>query len=164
MSRRQAGDGAASAWSIEAVDHRSDAIARQIERHLLQALARQNRQATNERATFAARDVDGRLIGGATVATAYGWLQVKTLWVDEAHRRHGIGRALLQAAIVFGTERACHGCWLDTSSVEGGAFYRSLGFEPFAELANGQGQFPDEHRRWFLQRPLLQSGDGTTEA
>lgn len=130
------------------------AVARQIEQELLASLARINRQNVNLRRTFVIRDREGQLVAGLTCSTAYGWLRVEALWVADDFCARGIGRELMNAAEAFGREQGCHSAWLDTSNADAHAFYRRLGYTVFGELANGEGRFPAEHRRWFLQQRL----------
>ena len=140
---------------LSAVEASCDpAVTAEIERNLLASLARLNRQSANLRRTFVIYDHDGDLLAGLACSTAYGWLHVETLWVADAHRGQGLGRKLMATAESFGRDQACHGAWLETSSADAFAFYRKLGYSLFGELANGEGRFPVEHHRWFLQRKL----------
>jgi GNAT superfamily N-acetyltransferase len=59
------------------------------------------------RLALAARDETGRLVGGVYGSTAWQWLFVDLLWVDEPWRRQGIGRRLLGAAEAVARERGC---------------------------------------------------------
>ena len=129
-------------------------IAHEIEQQLIASLSRINRQTGNHRQTFYLRDQLGRLVAGLTCSTAYGWLHIETLWVEDSMHARGFGRALMAAAEAFGRDKGCHGAWLDTSNADAFAFYRRLGYSVFGELINGEGRFPAEHRRWFLQRSL----------
>lgn len=68
-------------------------MAGQIETELLRSVAEVNTQTTNEQIAQPARDADGRLVGGARVATSYGLLLVKLVWVVDSHRGTGLARA-----------------------------------------------------------------------
>src|SRR5204863_4299308 len=56
-----------------------------------------------------ARDADKKIIGGlvAHVQSGWKWMHVHRLWVDESHRRAGIGRLLLEAAETEARKRGC---------------------------------------------------------
>src|SRR5262249_54530709 len=59
------------------------------------------------------RDGDGRVVGGLTGTTVWGWLQVTLVWVDAALRRRRHGTALLRVAEAEAIRRGCHHAWLD---------------------------------------------------
>ena len=125
--------------------------ARRLEAALLEELRADLPQATNGSLTLV-EEVEGRVVAGLTGRTSYGWLHVDVLWVARAARRQGHGRRLMQAALDEARAMRCHGVWLDTSNPAACAFYLALGFEDFGCLANGDGQHPETHRRWFLRR------------
>ena len=80
------------------------------------------------------RDARGGVIGGLIGETNKGWLFVKALWVDEAHRREGFGGQLLAAAESAARERGCIGVYLDTYSYQARPFYEKAGYAVFGEL------------------------------
>ncbi len=125
-----------------------------VEMELLASLAQSSIQAENSDLVISARDGTGNIIAGMTASTSYGWLLIKTLWVREEDRGNGIGRKLVEAAHNAGRKVSCHAAWLDTSSAEARDFYTGLGYEVFGELANAPGQFPEDHKRWFMKRNL----------
>ncbi|WP_299615756.1 GNAT family N-acetyltransferase [Pelagibius sp.] len=129
-------------------------VAETVETELLKALHAAQPQAENASFVLAARDPQGALVGGLTGTTSYGWLLVKTLWVDETQRGQGLGRALMDRAEERARQARCHGAWLDTSNPDAMAFYARLGYELFGELANTNGQQPTGHRRWFMRKTL----------
>ena len=59
------------------------------------------------RVTFFLRDGDGAICGGLDGNTYWGWLFVRQLWVDSAHRRSGHGTALMLAAEHEAASRGC---------------------------------------------------------
>jgi ribosomal protein S18 acetylase RimI-like enzyme len=63
------------------------------------------------------------------------WAVVENVVVAEAHRRQGIGRALMQAAMGQARQAGCYKVQLTSGKHRDGAhaFYRSLGFEAIAE-------------------------------
>ncbi len=152
MQNQKPGEAAREPGVIEITD--DPEAAQQIERELLASLARINRQSANLRQSFAVKDRSGQLIAGLTCSTAYGWLHVEALWVDDPHCGQGFGRNLMNAAETFGGDEGCHSVWLDTSNPGAAAFYQALGYTVFGELKNGEGNDRPEHRRWFLQRRL----------
>lgn len=125
-----------------------------IETELLRSLREDLLQAENTSFVLSARDAEGRLIGGLVASTSYGWLLVKELWVDKAHRGRSLGRSLMARAEEKARSIGCHGAWLDTSNPDARAFYARLGYEAFGYLANAAGQHPETHRRWFMKKAL----------
>src|SRR5438874_7280495 len=63
----------------------------------------------NSMLMIGARDVDKKIIGGlvANLQPGWKWMTVQRLWVDESHRRVGIGRLLLDAAEKEAQKRGC---------------------------------------------------------
>ncbi|MEM7461374.1 MAG: GNAT family N-acetyltransferase [Pseudomonadota bacterium] len=129
-------------------------ISAQVERELLSALGDANQQAVNSSIVLSARDDSGKLIGGITASTSYGWLLIKTLWVRDEHRGAGIGRLLVEKMQDCGKDADCHAAWLDTSNLDAKYFYARLGYEVFGTLENIEGQFPAGHKRWFMKKNL----------
>lgn len=136
------------------IDDETVNVADVIETELLSSLAVQLPQSRNHRWVLAARDDQNTLVGGITAHTSYGWLLIKTLWVNQDFRRQGVGRRLVDAMEKRARVAGCHAAWLDTSSPDARRFYAELGYEIFGELANTPGQFPETHQRWFMKRPL----------
>ena len=75
-----------------------------------------------------AREADGTVVGGAVGRRWGACAELQQLWVDEAHRRRGIGAALVRA---FERQAATHGCrhfYLETFSFQAPKFYEALGY------------------------------------
>ena len=96
------------------------------------------------------RDSAGAVGGGFLGYAGLGWLNVATLWVDEALRGCGHGRALLEAGEALGRERGCAHAFLFTYSFQAPDFYRALGYREFAALED----FPAGAQRLFFRKDL----------
>ena len=75
-----------------------------------------------------ARSDTGEVIGGALGRRWGEACELQQLWVAPAHRRQGIGSALVRA---FEARARAHGCsafYLETFSFQVPALYRSLGY------------------------------------
>ncbi len=59
----------------------------------------------------------------------WGNLHIKYLVTHKAHRRRGIGKALMEHAFVFGKENGAHSAFVETMSFQAPGFYQKLGFE-----------------------------------
>jgi ribosomal protein S18 acetylase RimI-like enzyme len=77
------------------------------------------------------------------------WLFVEALWVDDAWRRRGIGRALLAQAEAHAVAAHCHSAWPDTFQARD--FYQALGYRQFGAL----DEYPDGQTRYFLCKRLV---------
>jgi GNAT superfamily N-acetyltransferase len=95
------------------------------------------------------RDGD-TVVGGLSGFTAWGWLYVQWLWLDDTHRGQGLAGDMLTAAEAEARTRGCHGAWIDTFSPVALKVYRRLGYQPFGELPD----FPIGRTRTFLRKAL----------
>jgi GNAT superfamily N-acetyltransferase len=96
------------------------------------------------------RGEDGRLMGGISGHTAWGWLYVRWLWLDEAQRGKGLAAAMLAAAEAEARTRGCHGSYIDTFNPVALKVYQRAGYRPFGELPD----FPKGRTRTFLSKAL----------
>ncbi|NPD68491.1 GNAT family N-acetyltransferase [Lichenicola cladoniae] len=101
------------------------------------------------------RDAGGRVIGGARCVVLWQWLLVNWLWVEEAHRRSGLGSDLLRRAEQAGIAEGCTGAMLNTFSFQAPDFYRSHGYAVFGKL----GDFPVRHTRYWMSKALAPTVD-----
>ena len=109
---------------------------------------------------LAARDESGAVIGGLVGQTGWRWLHVELLWVDESHRRRGIGAALLRAAERAAAARGCRHVDLDTFDFQARPFYERLGYSVFGV----QDDYPPGHRRYYLRRTIADAPDTGTSS
>jgi GNAT superfamily N-acetyltransferase len=93
---------------------------------------------------------DNKLVGGISGYTAWGWLYVQWLWLDDTHRGQGLAGRMLAAAEAAAKARGCHGSYIDTFSPVALKVYRRAGYVPFGALED----FPKGRTRTFLQKPL----------
>jgi GNAT superfamily N-acetyltransferase len=96
------------------------------------------------------RGATGTLHGGLSGYTAWGWLYVQWLWLDEVHRGQGLAGELLRAAEAEARSRGCHGSYIDTFNPVALKVYERAGYVPFGTLP----EFPKGRTRTFLQKPL----------
>ncbi|MEJ8308311.1 GNAT family N-acetyltransferase [Agrobacterium larrymoorei] len=93
---------------------------------------------------------DGALLAGVSGYTAWGWLYVQWLWVDESLRGQQIAGRMLAAAEDEARARGCYSAWIDTFNPVAEKAYRRQGYEVFGELPD----FPIGRTRKFLKKPL----------
>ena len=89
------------------------------------------------------------LVGGLSGVISWGWLFVDALWVDEAARAQGAGRALMARAEAHAAAEGCHAAWLDTFQARG--FYEAIGYVVFGALE----EYPEGQTRYFLRKRLV---------
>ena len=96
------------------------------------------------------RDIDGKVIGGLSGYTAWGWLFTQWLFIPETLRGEGMAGKLLSQAEQEARTRGCHGAWIDTFSPVARKAYMRQGYEIFGELP----EFPKGRTRTFLRKAL----------
>ena len=96
------------------------------------------------------RDETGRLVGGISGYTAWGWLYVQWLWLEQGQRGKGLAGQMLAAAEGEAKVRGCHGSYIDTFNPVALRTYSRAGYVPFGELKD----FPKGRTRTFLSKPL----------
>ncbi|TGP20026.1 MULTISPECIES: GNAT family N-acetyltransferase [unclassified Mesorhizobium] len=96
------------------------------------------------------RDDAGAIVAGISGYTAWGWLYVQWLWVDERLRGRRIAAGMLEAAEREALARGCQAAWIDTFNPTAAKVYQRQGYQPFGTLAD----FPVGRSRIFLQKKL----------
>ena len=81
-----------------------------------------------------ARESSGLVVGGAVGRTWGTCCELQQLWVEQAHRRQGIGAHLVRELERHAKTRGCHTFYLETFSFQAPALYRSLGYKVKLEL------------------------------
>jgi ribosomal protein S18 acetylase RimI-like enzyme len=94
------------------------------------------------------RDADGAIVGGLTATAVLDWLFIEFLHVNETHRGHDHGRALMAEAEVYARANDLAGIWLDTFAFQARGFYEKLGFSVFGVIED----HPRGSARYFLQK------------
>jgi GNAT superfamily N-acetyltransferase len=93
------------------------------------------------------RDETGAIHGGLIAHIWGGWLHLDYLWVDEAHRKHGYGKQLVQRALDEAHNQHCRGAYLTTFTFQARPFYERFGFEVVAEVPD----YPPGHTYYFMR-------------
>jgi GNAT superfamily N-acetyltransferase len=106
------------------------------------------------------RDTDGRVTGGLSGYTAWGWLFTQLLYIPEGERGKGLAGKILSRAEDEAAGRGCHCAWIDTFNPQALRAYLRQGYEIFGELPD----FPKGSTRTFLRKALVQrQGSGEPE-
>ena len=93
----------------------------------------------------------GNIIAGILGGTYWGWMHIDILWVDENHRKQGLGSQLLNAAESEAIKRGCHSVHVDTMSWQAPEFYKKHGYEIISEL----NDIPNGNKKYHLIKKLI---------
>ena len=93
----------------------------------------------------------GNIIAGILGGTYWGWMHIDILWVDENHRKQGLGTQLLKAAESEAINRGCHSVHVDTMSWQAPDFYKKHGYEIISEL----NDIPNGNKKYHLIKKLI---------
>ena len=96
------------------------------------------------------RDDTGTIVAGISGYTAWGWLYVQWLVVDDSQRGRGLAGQMLAAAEAEALARGCHSAHIDTFSPQALRVYERAGYAVFGELPD----FPKGRTRSFLAKRL----------
>lgn len=102
---------------------------------------------------LAAWALDGdRLLGGCVGRSedVWHWLTVDTMWVDDALRGTGLGRALLASVEDQARARGCRWAKVNTWDFQAPVFYESCGYEVYAREVD----YPPGHVNHLMRKDL----------
>ena len=122
----------------------------QIEDWLYEYNRRMVGQHNGRKLGFAAVDRHSAQVGAIA---GYSWArmaEIKQLWVAETHRGRGLGRSLLETAVVEASARDCRLVWVMTYDFQAPGLYERCGFERVAELLD----WPPGHTHIILRLHL----------
>jgi GNAT superfamily N-acetyltransferase len=97
------------------------------------------------------RDTNGKVTGGLSGYTAWGWLFTQLLYIPEGERGKGLAGKILAKAEEEAARRGCHSAWIDTFNPQALRAYLRQGYEIFGELPD----FPKGGTRTFLRKVLV---------
>ena len=82
------------------------------------------------------RDLQGRVIGGLTADTYWGWLDIDDFWLAEPLRGHGLGTQMIAAVEKEAVRRGCRQAQVKTFSFQAQHFYEKCGYRVVGMLEN----------------------------
>ena len=91
------------------------------------------------------------LIGGMTAFLSWNYLEIKYLWVDEAHRGEGHAASIMRAGEEAAQDNNCEYVLVDTFEFQALNFYLKQGYKKVAELDEYLGKY----KRYYLQKKLV---------
>ncbi|MDP6436261.1 MAG: GNAT family N-acetyltransferase [Gammaproteobacteria bacterium] len=133
-------------FGAELTDAERDDIREALERHSIPLAPGLNARPIE----IALRDSTGKLVGGLLGSTAWDWLLIDLLWVDESCRGQGLGAELLEKAEYQAGKLGCTQARAETFDFQALPFYRQHGYEAYAALEG----FPKGHTEYQLRKSL----------
>jgi GNAT superfamily N-acetyltransferase len=103
---------------------------------------------------FVIRDETGRMVGGTSGYTWAGVSEIKQMWVEEALRGQGHGRALLEAMVAEADRRGVLRIWVASYEFQAVELYERSGFNRMAEFEG----WPEGHVNVILCKTLRPRG------
>lgn len=100
------------------------------------------------------RNQSGEIVAGLNGHTWGGCCVIAHLWVSDAYRRQGMGRALMIAAQDEALRRGCDQIILSTHSFQAPGFYERLGFAQVAIVPGHPKGYADIHYAKRLVRTM----------
>lgn len=117
----------------------------------LEAFNRQH-QTGNVPKSFAVTARENEAARGGLVAEGSGrWMVFTLLWVEDKHRRRGLGTSLLRAAEAESKKRGAIGVLVDTVSFQAPAFYTKNGYMAYGQVDD----FPEAGMTFFRFKKAL---------
>ena len=123
-----------------------DAIEDRLYDHNTRATGRDDGQGLG----FVIRDDVGQMIGVVAGYTWAGTSELKQMWIDEAHRKRGYARALLNAFVAEARSRGVRRIWVASYDFQAPGIYEKAGFKRIAEFKN----WPEGHINVLLCKTL----------
>ena len=128
--------GAVTRLRLELTDHDDGVVESEVRRRLYAYNAAATGIDDGAMLVGSIRDDDGRLVAGL-----YGWTWggagfVDLLWVEEEHRRTGLGTRLLTAAEDEARARGCTQLLLATHAFQAPDFYQARGYREVGRFAD----------------------------
>jgi GNAT superfamily N-acetyltransferase len=96
-------------------------------------------------------DEDNHCIAGLLGNTLLAWLKIDILSVSPAHRRHGLGTALMLRAEEEARKRDCKYSFVDTMSYQAPDFYPRLGYTQVGRIQHWDSH---GHDKLFFTKTL----------
>ena len=99
---------------------------------------------------FVIRNERGQMIGVAAGFTWSGISELKQMWIDEAYRRRGYARTLLNAFVAEARSRGVRRIWVASHDFQAPGMYEKAGFRRMAEFEG----WPEGHTNVVLCKTL----------
>lgn len=89
-----------------------------------------------EEVNLCLKNDNGDIIAGLVGAICWNWMEIDILWVEEKHRKLGLGKRLLHEAEKIAKLKECAFIKLNTFSFQAPEFYKKYGYQEMAVIEN----------------------------
>lgn len=96
------------------------------------------------------KDEDNKPVGGVIVSFLWNGMHIDSLWIDEAIRRRGWGRKLMEMVEDEAVKRGCNVAYTDTFTWQAPEFYEKLGYELYGQIDD----FPEGNTLFYFGKKL----------
>ncbi|MCE7039955.1 GNAT family N-acetyltransferase [Dyadobacter sp. CY312] len=103
-----------------------------------------------ERVFFAARGVDGKLVGALLGEIFWDTLHIHIIWTDEQFRSNGIASELLFKSEKHALNKGCYLVLLDTFDFQAPSFYEKRNYQLTGQVDN----YPKGHTKYYYKKTL----------
>lgn len=93
---------------------------------------------------------NGKMIGGICGNLFWNYLYIDMMWIEESHRKTGIGRQLIEAIEKLSIEHGIYRSHLCTASFQSVGFYEKCGYKIFGQLED----MPQGETEYYLYKRL----------
>ncbi len=137
-------------YELELVIQPSSQQVKYLEENLRQYNIRHSEEDNHQPFAIFLKNDEGRIVGGLSGGTYWGWLHIDLLWLEEESRGHNYGKALIESAEAEARRRGCKHAQVDTHDFQAPGFYKKLGYTVWGVLED----LPPGHQRFYLKKDL----------
>lgn len=124
--------------------------AREVRNNLIEFNAKHVPNCTYEDVNLCMKNQNGDIIAGLLSVVCWNWLEINILWIDEQHRRQGLGKKLLDEAERIARSKNCTFIKLNTFSFQAPEFYKKNGYKEIAVIEDA----PLGNKHYYFKKDL----------
>lgn len=121
-----------------------------IRRKLIEFNSKQVPNGTYEEVNLCIKTEEEVIICGLNSVICWNWMEIDILWVDDAYRKQGFGKRLLEEAEQIARSKGCTFIKLNTFSFQAPEFYKKYGYVVMGIIENA----PEGSNHYYLKKEL----------